>query len=147
MTNILYLAPIPDDHPLADDPESKFRQAALIHDGAAVKVSNHPPIPVVSYPTDDIKVFEHRDFESVWITVADENGLAHRLASEIKSRRMLLYFFRIEDQTDSPRNYCGIFRLSILQRLHSNPTSDWQIILYQAVNPTDGAKQRPDQQA
>lgn len=140
MPDILYLAPIPDDHPLADDPESKFRQAALIQDGAAVKVSNHPPIPVVSYPADDIKVFERRDFESVWIMAADENGLAHRLASEIKSRRMLLYFCRTEDQTDNPNNYCGIFHLSILNRLHSNPTSDWQIILYQAVNPTDSAK-------
>lgn len=147
MTNILYLAPIPDDHPLADHPESKFRQAALIQDGAFIKVSNHPPIPAVSYRADDIKVIDYPDFETVWIMTADENGLAHRLASEINSRRMLLYFCRTENHTDSPRNYCGTFRLSILQRLHSNPTSDWQIILDQAVNPTDSAKQCPDQQA
>lgn len=144
MTDILYLAPIPDNHPLAEQPASKFSQAALIHDCAALKVSDHPSIPVISYRADDIKVVNHRDFDTVRIKCGDKNGLAQRLASEIKSRPVLLYF-TTERQSDNPHGYCGIFRLSILKYLYRHPTSDWQIILNEAVNQTEAATHCPDQ--
>ena len=130
MTDTLYLAPIPDDSPLDHDPAFKLSQAQLIQNGGAMQVSHHPPIEVTCYPAEDVMDVSHGDLDSL-VMCADDNGLAQRLVSEIKSRRVLLYF-KTGTQTDYAHTYSGIFRFSQMHRLHWYPTSDWQIVFYQS---------------
>lgn len=118
MTEMLYLSPLPEDSPLVADPTVDFTSAKLNEDGTHVAVGDHPPRNVHPYPCKNIMNVSKGAYETIVIMCADDNGLAEKLAAEIKDRPVLAY-------------YRYAFHLSQMLRLPNYPGTNWQIVLSQ----------------